>query len=90
MIAGQVHHGGNEPIKSIRAQEETGLAALLQAHDAAERLGQLVDRGLQQLQARVIFQRPEQGLIRVGTGVVTQAAAHHGDSLTHQGSLDGG
>ena len=55
-IPRQVHHGGNKPVEPVSAQEQAGLAALLQAHDAAERIGQVISGSVQQLQARVILQ----------------------------------
>ena len=86
----QVHHGGNKPVELVCAQEQTGLAALLQAHNAAESFGQVISGGVEQFQARVIFQGTQKRLVRVRTGMVAEAAAHHGDTLTHQRSLNGG
>ena len=86
----QVHHGGNKPVELVCAQEQTGLAALLQAHNAAESSGQVISGGVEQFQARVVFQGTQKRLVRVRTGVVAEAAAHHGDTLTHQRSLNGG
>ena len=89
-IPRQVHHSGNKPVEPVSAQEQAGLAALLQAHDAAERIGQIISGSVQQLQARVILQGTQKRLVRVRTGVVAEAAAHHRDTLTHQRSLNGG
>ena len=89
-IPRQVHHGGNKPVEPVSAQEQAGLAALLQAHDAAERIGQIISGSVQQLQARVILQGTQKRLVRVRTGVVAKAAAHHRNTLTHQRSLNSG
>ena len=89
-IPRQVHHGGNKPVELVGAQEQAGLAALLQTHDAAERIGQVISGSVQQLQARVILQGTQKRLVRVRTGVVAEAAAHHRDTLTHQRSLNSG
>ena len=86
----QVHHSGNKPVELVCAQEQAGLAALLQAHDAAERIGQIISGSVQQLQARVILQGTQKRLVRVRTGVVAEAAAYHRDTLTHQRSLNSG
>ena len=86
----QVHNSGNKPVEHVSAQEQAGLAALLQAHDAAESFGQIISGSVQQFQAGVILQGTQKRLVRVRTGVVAEAAAHHGDTLTHQRSLNGG
>ena len=86
----QVHHGGNKPVEPVGAQEQAGLATLLQTHDAAESIGQLISGSVQQFQARVILQGTQKRLVGVRTGVVAEAAAHHRDTLTHQRSLNSG
>ena len=89
-IPRQVHHGGNKPVEPVSAQEQAGLATLLQTHNAAESIGQIISGSVQQFQAGVILQGTQKRLVRVRTGVVAKAAAHHRNTLTHQRSLNSG
>ena len=89
-IPRQVHHGGNKPVEPVSAQEQAGLATLLQTHNAAESIGQIIGGSVQQFQAGIILQGTQKRLIRVRTGVVAEAAAHHRNTLTHQRSLNSG
>ena len=86
-IPRQVHHGGNKPVEPVRAGTG-GSCGVLQAHDA-ERIGQIIS-GSAAAPGVVILQGTQKRLVRVRTGVVAEAAAHHRDTLTHQRSLNSG
>ncbi len=83
-VARHEDEGGDEALERIAAQEQRDALALLQLHDAAGDLVEVVEADLEQLVARIVVEDVDQGLAGVAGRVVVGAADQIEDLLAQQ------
>ena len=90
-IPRQVHHGGNKPVEPVSAQEQAGLATLLQAHGVIDGdcrwsygnnqlavIGDIFDRGYDVLPLLWLMYKLEQEAADAGGAAVLLLGNHEG------------
>ena len=86
-VPGQEHHGGHEPPEGVLAQEQAGLAALVEPQHAAGRLVELLRGHVEQLVPRVVLDDPHEVTGGVRVREEAEALDHALHLLPHERRL---